>query len=196
MRLFPGSRAFVLTASLAIATTASAGAPAVEEATEGPAAAPAVTTVEEKKVEKFMPSINVGPAAGYAEQDGGDFGWEAQVLARLHPYAGIQLEYWSLGNHRPSGGHFDGLYVGVMPMFPVWNGLNIFGQIGGAFSDYGNDVAGGGGLLYHLPISFLNENNVDLLLRLDYKYFAIGNEDDKDSGQHLIALGFMVGFHK
>jgi hypothetical protein len=84
MRLFPGSRAFVVTASLAFATTAFAGAAGTEEATEGPAAAPAATaTVEEKKVEKFMPSINVGPAAGYADQDGGDFGWSAQVLARL-----------------------------------------------------------------------------------------------------------------
>jgi hypothetical protein len=183
--------------------------------TEAPAAAPVTetTVVEEKKVEPFEMSINVGPAAGYADQSdaGGDFGWAIHVLARLHKYGGLQLEYWSLGNatQDAGGGHFDGLYVGLMPMFPIGDtGLNIFGQIGGAFSDPGNGVAGGGGLLYDVPFHWLNEHNVDLLLRLDYKYFDItdGHDGDKDdptnpphnfkSGQHLIVLGFMFGFHK
>jgi len=181
-----------------------AGAAGGEEVTEGPSAAPATTATVETKVENpFRASINCGPTIGYADQshEGGDFGWGVGVLARLIKYGGIQLEYWSLGNaanttgNSGDGGHFDGLYVGVMPMFPIGDtGLNIYGQVGAAFADEGNNVAGGGGLLYDLPIDVLHKNNVDLLLRLDYKYFNI--EDQGDNGQHLLTFGFMVGFHK
>jgi hypothetical protein len=189
----------VVAGAFATAGNAYAGPVGHEEVvTEQPVPAPA-PVVEEKVEKPFRPSINCGAGVGYADQSdaGGDFGWNAWALARLHKYGGIQLEYWSLGNatQKAGGGHFDGLYVGVMPMFPILDtGLNIFGQVGGAFSDEGNDVAGGGGLLYSLPISWLNKNNVDLLLRLDYKYFHI--TDDDKTGQHLISFGFMVGFHK
>ena len=203
MRLNPVSRAMTASVAiasvLAIAGVAYAGAAGREEAAEGPSAAPAAAAVETKAEKPFKPSIACGPTIGYADQsaEGGDFGWGVGVLARVIKYGGLQLEYWSLGNaSKPSGGgHFDGLYVGVMPMFPIGDtGLNVFGQVGAAFSDEGNNVAGGGGLLYAVPIEFLDKNNVDLLLRLDYKYFNI--EDQGDDGQHLLTFGFMVGFHK
>ncbi len=223
MKRIAGFRVMAVTAGLVVASTfattgiAFAGAPGEVEVHEGPAAAPVTTSttvVEEKKEKVFKPSINVGPGVGYADQSdrGGDFGWSAYVLARLFKYGGIQLEYWSLGNatQAAGGGHFDGLYIGIMPMFPIADtGLNIFGQFGAAFSDEGNDVAGGGGLLYDLPIDWLNTHNVDLLLRLDYKYFNITDghspgpndtsvEDPHDykTGQHLLTFGFMMGFHK
>ena len=185
--------------TIATAGSAFAGAAGETEVTETPAAAPvAETTVEATVERKFFPSIAVGPAIGYADRsdNGGDFGWAIHVLARLHQYAGIQLEYFSLGNatQDAGGGHFDGLYVGVMPMFPIGGyRLNLFGQIGAGFSEAGNGVTGGGGVFYDVPIAFLNENAVDLLLRLDYKYFHI---EDDTTGQHLIVGGFMLAFRK
>jgi len=189
--------------TLAMSGVAFAGAAGGEQATEGPAAAPVTSTTVETRTEKpFTPSIAVGPMIGYAHQseEGGDFGWGVDALARVVKYGSLQLEYWSLGNaHNPggsgNGGHFDGLYVGLMPVFPIGEtGLEPYVQVGGAFCDEGNDVAAGAGLMYVLPIEWFAKNHMDLLLRLDYKYFNI--EDQGERGQHLLTTGFMIAFHK
>src|SRR5690348_13830138 len=118
--------------TLAMTGVAFAGSPGEGPATEGPAAAPVATTttVETTTETPFTASIAIGPMLGYAHQsdNGGDFGWGVAALARLFKYGGIQLEYWSLGNainpsgsgsNTGNGGHFDGVYVGVMPMYPI-----------------------------------------------------------------------------
>lgn len=45
-------------------------------------------------------------------------------------------------------------------------------------------------MMYELPLAILDKNNVDLNLRLDYKYLNV------DDGAHMLTLGFMLGFHK
>ncbi len=184
IRLIPASRAMVVAAALVLATTALASAE--ETGAAAPAAEPA------KPAKPFMPTIYVGPAFGYADQSGGssEFGWGMHVLARPLKYAGIQIEYFNLGGEPNSGGELDGVYFGIAPILPLSCGVSLFGQVGAAFSDAGDDVAGGGGVLYDVPVEFLSTNKVDLTLRLDYKYFNL------DDGEHLLTLGVMLGFHK
>lgn len=181
MRLIPAFRTIALASLLVFAGAAAATA---EETTT-------TVAVETETEEPFSPTIYVGPAFGYADAEGGDFAWAVHAAARMFEYGAIQLEYFNVGNLRaPQSGNFDGLYVGLMPIIPVADGFGIFGQVGAAFSDAGDDVAGGGGLLYVLPIDFLQRNNVDATMRLDYKYFNLGD------GAHSITLGLMLGFHK
>lgn len=169
MSMIPKSRAIVLAAGLVLATSAFAAA-------QEPAGAAAA---EEVKAEPFKPTIYFGP--GFGIENHGDFGWALHVLARIHQYGGLQIEYFDAAD--------DGLYVGLMPILPLPYGLGLFGQIGGAFSE-NSGVAGGGGVLYDVPWEFLHTNNVNLVVRADYKYIDI------DSGSHLFVLGMMIGFHK
>lgn len=174
MRLIPAFRAIALAGVLVFA---------------GAAHATAAETTEADK--PFSPTIYVGPAFGYADADGRDFGWAVHAVMRLIEYGALQIEYFNVGNLRsPQSGNYDGLYVGLMPIIPVVDRFAVFGQIGAAFSDAGDDVAGGGGLMYDLPIPFLDRNNVDATVRLDYKYLNL------DDGAHLLTLGLMLGFHK
>jgi len=186
MRMIPGTRAILLATGLAMATTTFAAA---EEAV-APAEPAAAEAAPEKETQPFSPTIYFGPAFGYADQDSSEFGWAMHVLARPIRNLGIQLEYFNVGGQTNSSGEFDGFYVGLMPVLPINKGLSLFGQVGAAFSDAGDDVAGGGGILYEIPAAFLNNNKVDLLLRLDYKYLNLGD------GAHLLTLGIMLGFHK
>jgi len=180
-RLIPASRAIVLATGLVLATTAFAIAEDSGSAGSAPAA-------EEAK--PFSPTIYVGPTFGYAEQKESEFAWGVHVMARPFRYGALQLEYFNLGPLRHSSGDFDGLYVGVMPILPVADRWSLFGQLGAAFSDEGHDVAAGTGVLFDLPIEFLESHNVNLTMRADYKYLNI------DHGEHLLTLGFMFGLHK
>lgn len=182
MRLTPATRAIVFTAGLVLATTSLAAA---QDATK--AEAPA----EAKPADPFMPTIYVGPSFGYADQDStSNFAWSMQVLARPIQYVGLQIEYLNLGSNHQGVGHYDGVYFGVAPMFPVTDRFDIFGQLGLAVGDQGDDVAAGAGAMYNLPIEFLETNNVDLEIRADYKYLNWAD------GDHMVTLGFMLGFHK
>lgn len=193
IRQYPASRAILLAAGLVMATMspAFAGAPGEEEA---PAAAAETTTavVEEvKPAEPFSPTIYFGPQFGVADQSGTEFGWSFDALMRPIAYLGIQIEYLNLGSQPNSSGEHDFAYFGLSPMYPVIpHVLDVFAQVGLVVGDAGDDVAAGGGLLYNLPIEFLEENNVDLALQLDYKYLNI------DDGNHLLTFGFLIGFHK
>lgn len=183
MRLIPATRAIVFTAGLVLATTSMAAAEEAATTAEAPA--------EAKPAEPFSPTIYVGPSFGYADQDStSNFGWSMQVLARPIQYLGLQIEYLNLGSDHNGVGHVDGVYFGVAPMFPVLDRLDLFAQLGLVVGDPGEDVAAGAGLMYRVPFEFLETNNVDLGLRLDYKYL---NWDD---GDHIVTFGFMLGFHK
>jgi hypothetical protein len=181
MRLIPASRAIVLATGIVLAATTFAMAEDTASTTEPAAAKPA---------EPFKPTIYVGPAFGYADQQISEFGWAMHIAMRVIEYGALQVEYFNLGTIPHDPGELDGLYVGIMPILPVGHGVSLFGQVGAAFSDAGDDVAGGGGVLYELPIEFLETNHVDLVMRLDYKYLNI------EDGDHLITLGFMFGLHK
>ncbi|HEY2775192.1 MAG TPA: hypothetical protein VGK20_14185 [Candidatus Binatia bacterium] len=195
-RLIPASRAIAVATGLVLASAVWATA-AETTTTE-------TTTTE---VKPFHPTIYAGSTIGWGEQEStgsganavgsrSNMGWGVQALARLIKYGGLQLEYWSVGEarHNPAqsdnSGHLDGLYLGVMPILPVGAGFSLFGQVGPVFSGHGDNVAGGGGVLYAVPIDFLIRNNMDLELRADYKYINV------DGGDHLLTFGFMLGFHK
>jgi len=178
IRLIPAFRASVVAVGLMLATVAVATA---EE--EAAAAKP------------FKPTIYVGPAFGVAFQDydndsSTEFGWAMQVLARPIQWLGLQLEYFNLGSIPQSSGEFDGVYVGLMPILPLPAGFDLYGQVGAAFADAGDDVAAGAGVMYEVPVEFLEANKVDLVLRADYKYFNM------DEGQHELLFGVMFGLHK
>ena len=184
MRLTPAFRTIALAT---VVLAAGAGLAAAAETTT----TVETTTVETKPEAPFSPTIYVGPGFGYANAEDSDFGWSVWATMRIVEYGAIQIEYFNVGDLPGNTGNFDGLYVGLMPIYPVTRDFGIFGQIGGAFSEGGDDVAGGGGLLYMLPIEFLRTNKVDATVRLDYKYLNIGED-----GSHLLTLGIMLGFHK
>lgn len=168
----PVARAVVLAAALVLSTTTFAAA---EEAS-APAAEPAVA-------KPFEPTIYFGPSFGYSKKDNSNYAWQLNVMARLIKYGGIQLEYFDGGS--------PGLYLGLAPILPIMEtGVALYGQLGSAFIDQDIGVAAGTGVMYDLPIPFLEKNKVDLTFRLDYKYLDI------DHGDHLVTAGFMFGFHK
>lgn len=183
MRLTPATRAIVFSAGLVLATTSMAAAEEAAATAEAPA--------EAKPADPFMATIYVGPSFGYADQDGtSNFGWSMQVLARPIQYLGLQVEYLNLGSDHNGVGHADGAYFGLAPMYPVSDRFDVFGQVGIAVGDPGDDVAAGAGVMYTVPFEFLETNNVDLAIRADYKYL---NWND---GDHMVMLGFMFGLHK
>jgi hypothetical protein len=194
MRQNPASRAFVLAAGLVLAsvTLAAAGAPDAEA--DAPAAQ--VTAVEAPAAEPpppekpFMPTMYVGPGFGVADQDTTEFAWQIAALARPLRWLGLQIEYLNLGESSTSRGDHDGVYFGVMPMWPVLRRLDLYAQVGLVVGDPGDDVAAGGGVLYQIPIDWLVRNNVDVALRFDYKYLNWAD------GDHLATFGFLLGFHK
>jgi len=184
IRLIPATRAIVFAAGLVVATTSLAAAEEADTAAAPAEAAPA---------RKFMATIYAGPSLGYAYQDDeSNFAWSVQILARPIENLGLQVEYINLGNdHHPGEkGNYDGVYVGLAPMLPVADRFDIFAQVGLAIGDQGDDVAAGAGALYRIPFEFLETNNVDLDLRLDYKYLNWAD------GDHMVTLGFLLGFHK
>jgi hypothetical protein len=183
-RRIPASRA-ILTAALVLATAQFASA--AEVATE------TTTTTETTtvKAKPFKPTIYVGPTFGYANQDGHSrFGWGAHALMRPLENLAIQIEYFNLGHNIGGKGDVDGGYFGLAPMFRVGNRVDLYGQIGLAVSAAGEDVAGGGGVMYALPIAFFIEHNVDIELVADYKYINIAD------GNHLLTFGLLFGLHK
>ncbi len=144
------------------------------------------TTVETKTETKFMPTIYFGPGFGWGHTDDDDsFAWSIWSAMRLSEYGAIQIEYFDAGGNGIEGGYF-----GLMPILPVAHGLTVFGQVGLAVADAGDDVAGGGGLMYVLPIEWFEKNHVDVTARLDYKYLNL------DDGVHMLTFGFMMGLHK
>ncbi|MFN2426219.1 MAG: hypothetical protein ABR587_07200 [Candidatus Binatia bacterium] len=187
IRLTPGTRAVVLAAGLALAITSPAAAQdsttvVVTETEAAPAPEPA---------EPFMATIYFGPGFGLAQQDSGsDFGWAFYVLARPIEYLGLQVEYLNLGDAPRVSGDHDGVYFGLAPMLPVHERIDLFAQVGIVVGDPGDDVAAGAGMLYTVPIPFFERHNVDLDIRLDYKYL------NWDHGDHIVTLGFMFGLHK
>lgn len=191
IRQYPACRAVLLATGLVLATMspAFAGSPGEAEADAAAEAAPAV--VEEEPAEPFSPTIYFGPQFGLADQDGTEFGWAFDALMRPLAYLAIQIEYLNLGSQPNSSGEHDFGYFGLSPMYPVIpHTLDLFAQVGLVVGDAGDDVAAGAGALYTLPIEFLDQNNVDLALQLDYKYLNI------DDGNHLVTFGFLLGFHK
>ena len=185
MKLPPAARAVVFAAGLVLTTTSLA------TAEEAATAEPAETPVEAAPAKPFSPTIYFGPSAGFAQQDhASDFGWTIAVLARPIRYLGLQIEYLNLGSEPHVSGAYDGVYFGAAPMLPVSERFDIFGQVGLAVGDQGDDVAAGAGVLYRVPFTFLETNNVDLAIRADYKYLNWAD------GNHLLTLGFMLGFHK
>lgn len=166
----PAARALVLAAALVLSTTTLAAAE------DAPAA-------EATVAKPFKPTIYFGPSFGYSKRDGGDYAWQLNVLARLFKYGGMQLEYFDGGG--------PGLYLGLAPILPIMEtGASVYAQLGSAFVSDDIGVAVGTGLMYDLPIPFLEKNNVDMTFRVDYKYL------DTDQGDHLLTAGFMFGFHK
>ncbi len=184
IRQNPASRAILVAAGLLLATMS----PAVTDALAEGEAAPAAAATP---AEPFSPTIYFGPQFGLADQSGTDFGWSFDALMRPIEYLGIQIEYLNLGSQPNSSGEHDFGYFGLSPMYPVIpHTLDLFAQVGLVVGDAGDDVAAGAGALYTVPIEFLEQNNVDLALQLDYKYLNI------DDGNHLVTVGFLLGFHK
>jgi hypothetical protein len=180
-------RAWVLASALLIA---SAGLAAAQDAGGKSSAKPAAA-----EAKPFPPTIYLGPAIGVADQKDTEFGWALHSLVRPFRYAGFQLEYFNMGSNKgqkSDNGDYDGLYIGFMPILPIGEDLGLFGQIGGAFGNGDESVAGGAGALYHLPTKFFDKVfNSGVTLRTDYKYLKLDGED-----AHLFTVGFMFGVHK
>lgn len=178
------TRVMVLASALLIA---SAGLAAASDAGDKSSAKPAAA-----EAKPFPPTIYFGPAIGVADQDDTEFGWALHSLVRPFRYAGFQLEYFNMGPSKGNSGDYDGLYVGVMPILPLTCGASLFGQVGGAFGNGDESVAGGAGALYQLPTKFFDKVfNNGVTLRADYKYVKLDSED-----AHLFTVGFMFGVHK
>jgi hypothetical protein len=190
IRLNPASRACLLAAGLVAATTTMAVAQDAVTVTETKTETTTETVAEPE--EKFLQTIYFGPSFGYADQIDGEFGWAFHALMRPIEYLGLQIEYVNLGSDAPpdTSGENDGVYFGVAPMFPVMPRLDIFGQIGFAIGDAGDDVAAGAGIMYQLPIDWLDKINVDMNLMAQYKYFNWAD------GEHLVTFGILFGVHK
>jgi hypothetical protein len=188
IRLNPASRACLLAAGLVVATTTMAAADDAVTVTKTE-----TETVEVKEEEKFLQTIYFGPSFGYADQEDGEFGWAFHTLMRPIEYLGIQIEYVNLGSEAPpkdTSGEHDGVYFGLAPMFPVMPRLDIFAQLGFAIGDVGDDFAGGAGIMYQLPIDWMDKINVDINLLAQYKYFNWAD------GEHLVTFGVLFGVHK
>ena len=182
------TRALVVASALVMT---SAGLAAAQE-TGGPPPpkpAPAAAPAEAKP---FVPTIYFGPGIGVAAQDDTEFGWALHSLVRPFRYGAFQLEYFNMGPSKGNSGDYDGLYIGLMPILPIDNGFSVFGQVGGAFGNSDESVAGGAGVLYDLPGKFFEKVfNNGVTLRADYKYLKLDSED-----AHLFTVGFMFGVHK
>jgi hypothetical protein len=142
----------------------------------------------------FSPTIYFGPAIGVADQKDTEFGWALHSLVRPFRYGAFQLEYFNMGSNKgaTNNGDYDGLYIGAMPILPLDKGFSLFGQVGGAFGNGDESVAGGGGALYELPTEIFNKVfNSGVTLRADYKYLKLDGE-----AAHLFTVGFMFGVHK
>jgi hypothetical protein len=185
IRLNPASLAFLMAAGLVAATVSTSVA---EDATVTTTETTTETTAPVE--EKFMATIYFGPSFGYADQDGGDFGWAFHTLMRPIEYLAIQIEYNNLGSIPNDSGEHDFAYFGLAPMWPVMPRLDLFAQVGLVVGDAGDDVAAGAGIMYQLPIDWLDKINVDLNLLAQYKYLNI------DEGEHLVTFGFLFGIHK
>lgn len=191
-------RAFAISVALIAVIVSPAWADQTESADidipapAAPAPAPAPPApAPEPVAEPFRPTVYFGGGIGVADQDMTDFGWALHTLTRPFRYGGFQLEYFNLGPSRRNNGDFDGLYLGLMPILPLDAGVSLFGQVGYAFSDHDDDLAGGGGLLYKLPFEAIDKIvNGGITVRADYKYF------DFDEESHLAMLGIMFGFSK
>lgn len=187
IRLNPASRACLLAAGLVMATASMAAAQdAAVTVTE------TETTTETVTEEKFMATIYFGPSFGYADQHDSEFGWAFHTLMRPIQYLAIQIEYLNLGSNPPpdTSGEHDGVYFGLAPMFPVMPRLDVFAQAGLVVGDPGDDFAVGGGVMYQLPIDWLDKINVDLNLLAQYKYLNWAD------GEHLLTFGVLFGVHK
>jgi hypothetical protein len=172
-------------ASAGLATAQDMGGPPRPK--PAPAAAPADPNA-------FSPAIYFGPGIGVAAQDDTEFGWAIHSLVRPFRYGGFQLEYFNMGPNKGdnNNGDYDGLYIGLMPILPIGDELSLFGQVGGAFGNGDESVAGGAGALYDLPTTFFDKVfNNGVTLRADYKYLKLDSED-----AHLFTIGFMFGVHK
>jgi hypothetical protein len=75
-------------------------------------------------------------------------------------------------------------------MYPVMPRLDLFAQVGLVVGDAGEDFAAGGGVMYQLPIDWLDKINVDLNLLAQYKYLNWAD------GEHLLTFGVLFGVHK
>jgi hypothetical protein len=189
IRLNPASRAFLMAAGLVVAM--GSGAVAAEESAT-------VTTTETTTVatetpeEPFLPTIYFGPSFGYADQHDSEFGWTFHTLMRPLEYLAIQIEYVNLGSNPPpdTSGEYDGVYFGLAPMYPVMPRLDIFAQVGLVVGDPGDDFAGGVGVMYQIPVDWLDKINVDINLLAQYKYLNWAD------GDHLVTFGVLFGVHK
>jgi len=182
------TRGMVLASALVIA---SGGVATAQNTGSTPSSTPAEATKSEA-TKPFDATIYFGPAIGVADQDDTEFGWALHSLVRPFRYGGFQLEYFNMGPSKGNSGDYDGLYIGVMPILPLTCGASLFGQVGGAFGNGDESVAGGAGALYQLPTKFFDKVfNNGVTLRADYKYLKLDSED-----AHLFTVGFMFGVHK
>lgn len=184
------TRASVLASALVVL---GAGLAAAQDTGGPPAEQPAASSAP-ADAKPFEPTIYFGPGIGIADQDDTEFGWALHSLVRPFRYGAFQLEYFNMGSNKGdnNNGDYDGLYIGVMPILPLDAGFSLFGQVGGAFGNGDESVAGGAGALYDLPTTFFDKVfNNGVTLRADYKYLKLDSED-----AHLFTVGFMFGVHK
>ncbi len=181
------TRALVVASALVIA---SAGLAAAQDAGGPPRPKPAAAA-KPADPNAFQATLYFGGGIGVADQDGTDFGWGIHTLTRPFRYGGFQLEYFNGGHDKEDSGNYDGLYIGLMPILPLAGGASVFGQVGGAFGNGDEAVAGGAGALYDLPTEWFDKVfNNGVTLRADYKYI------DLDQEAHIFTVGFMFGIHK
>jgi hypothetical protein len=187
IRRISATRAVILASAFVIASAglaAAQGMGGVPAPKPAPAAKPADPNA-------FLATLYFGPGFGVADQDGTDFGWGIHTLTRLVQYGGFQLEYFNAGQNKDGSGNYDGLYLGLAPILPLKNGVSLLGQVGAAFANSDNAVAGGAAVLYEVPIESLKKVfNNGVTLRADYKYY------DFDQDAHIFTIGFMFGVHK
>jgi len=172
---------------------ANAGLAAAQDTGGTPSPKPAASSGSAEP-KPFSPTIYFGPSIGVADQKDTEFGWALHSLVRPFRYGGFQLEYFNMGSNKgaTNNGDYDGLYIGVMPILPIGDEFSLFGQVGGAFGNGDESVAGGAGALYQLPTKFFDKVfNNGVTLRTDYKYLKLDGED-----AHLFTVGFMFGVHK
>jgi hypothetical protein len=181
------TRALVVAIALVVA---SAGLAAAQD-TGGPPRPKPAPAAKPADPNAFLATLYFGPGIGIANQDGTDVGWGIHTLTRPFRYGGFQLEYFNAGQDKEGSGNYDGLYLGVAPILPLKQGFSLLGQVGAAFANSDEAVAGGAAVLYELPIEGLKKVfNNGVTLRADYKYY------DFDQEAHIFTLGFMFGVHK
>jgi len=182
------TRALVVASAFVIA---SAGLAAAQDIGGPPRPKPA-PAAKPADPNAFLATIYFGPGIGVADQEDTEFGWALHSLVRPFRYGAFQLEYFNMGPSKGNSGDYDGLYIGLMPILPLTGGASLFGQVGGAFGNGDESVAGGAGALYDLPVDWFKKVfNNGVSLRADYKYLKLDSED-----AHLFTVGFMFGVHK